>query len=144
MSGLDSVHPNGRTDGRDARGSFTRGNVIGKGNAGNRRQRELRAALMEAATPEKVRAVEATLHELAVGGDTTACKVWLDHVVGRPVQAVELSGPDGTASGVEVLMTAVLAALSPYPEARLAVAAKLKGIPRGHDAGPGDRAGDPA
>jgi hypothetical protein len=41
-------------------------------------------------------------------------------------------------------MTAVLAALAPYPEARLAVAARLKGVGCGHDDGPGDRAGDPA
>ena len=100
--------------------------------------------MIEAATPEKVRAVEESLHELAVGGDVAAAKVWLDHVVGKPLQAVEVSGPDGQGLGVEVLMTAVLAALAPFPEARLAVAARLKGVGRGHDAGPGDRVGDPA
>ena len=131
-------------NGRDVDGRFTPGNAIGKGNPGNRRQRELRAALIEAATPEKVKAVEEALHELAVGGDVAAAKVWLDHVVGKPLQAVEVSGPDGQALGMEVVMTAVLAALAPYPEARLAVAARLKGVGRGHDAGPGDRAGDPA
>jgi hypothetical protein len=132
------------SNGRHVDGRFTPGNAIGKGNPGNRRQRELRAALIEAATPEKVKAVEEALYELAVGGDVAAAKVWLDHVVGKPVQAVELAGPDGQALGMEVVMTAVLAALAPYPEARLAVAARLKGVGRGHDAGPGDRAGDPA
>jgi hypothetical protein len=132
------------SNGRHVDGRFTPGNAIGKGNPGNRRQRELRAALIEAATPEKVKAVEESLHELAVGGDVAAAKVWLDHVVGKPLQAVEVSGPDGQGLGVEVLMTAVLAALSPYPEARLAVAARLKEVGRGHDAGPGDRVGDPA
>ena len=140
MSDQVPTNPNGRhVDGR-----FTPGNAIGKGNPGNRRQRELRAALIEAATPEKVKAVEEALYELAVGGDVAAAKVWLDHVVGKPVQAVELAGPDGQALGMEVVMTAVLAALAPYPEARLAVAARLKGVGRGHDDGPGDRAGDPA
>jgi hypothetical protein len=85
-------------NGRDIDGRFAAGNKLSLGNAGNRRQRELRTALVEAATPEKVRAVEESLHEVAVGGDVAAAKVWLDHVVGKPVQAVELSGPDGFGS----------------------------------------------
>jgi hypothetical protein len=137
---MNEPSPNGRNlDGR-----FAPGNVISQGNLGNKRMKELRRALLECATEEKVKAVEESLHELAVGGDVAAAKVWLDHVVGKPLQAVEVSGPDGQGLGVEVLMTAVLAALAPYPEARLAVAARLKGVGRGHDAGPGDRTGDPA
>jgi hypothetical protein len=131
-------------NGRHVNGRFALGNKVAVGNPGGSRMKELRAALLAAATPEKVKAVEESLHELAVGGDVAAAKVWLDHVVGKPLQAVEVSGPDGQALGVEVVMTAVLAALAPYPEARLAVAARLKGVGCGHDAGPGDRAGDPA
>jgi hypothetical protein len=131
-------------NGRHVNGRFAPGNQAAVGNPGNTRMKELRRALLECATEEKVKAVEESLHELAVGGDVAAAKVWLDHVVGKPLQAVEVSGPDGQGVGVEVLMTAVLAALAPYPEARLAVAARLKGVGRGHDAGPGDRAGDPA
>src|SRR6516165_11000761 len=77
------------SNGRHVDGRFTPGNAIGKGNPGNRRQRELREALLECATPEKVKAVEEALHELAVGGDVAAAKVWLDHVVGKPLQAVQ-------------------------------------------------------
>ena len=128
------------SNGRHVDGRFAAGNKLSLGNAGNRRQRELRAALLECATEEKVKAVEEALHELAVGGDVAAAKVWLDHVVGKPVQAVELAGPDGQALGMEVVMTAVLAALAPYPEARLAVAARLKEV--GHV--PGADAGGPA
>src|SRR5262249_47427828 len=131
-------------NGRDSKGLFAPGNTIAKGNVGNARMKELRRALLDCATPEKVKAVEESLHELAVGGDVAAAKVWLDHVVGKPVQAVELAGPDGQTLGMEVVMTAVLAALAPYPEAPLAVAARLQGVGRGHDDGPGDRAGDPA
>ena len=131
-------------NGRHVNGRFAPGNQAAVGNPGNTRMKELRRALLECATEEKVKAVEESLHELAVGGDVAAAKVWLDHVVGKPLQAVEVSGPDGQGLGVEVLMTAVLAALAPYPEARLAVAARLKGVGRGHDAGSGDRAGDPA
>ena len=137
---MNEPSPNGRTqDGR-----FASGNAISQGNLGNKRMKELRRALLDCATEVKVKAVEESLHELAVGGAVAAAKVWLDHVVGKPLQAVEVSGPDGQALGMEVVMTAVLAALAPYPEARLAVAARLKGVGRGHDAGPGDRAGDPA
>jgi hypothetical protein len=132
------------SNGRHVNGTFAAGNRHSVGHKGNGRQRELRAALIEAATPEKVREVEASLYELATGGDVQAARVWLDHVVGKPLQAVEVSGPDGQGLGVEVLMTAVLAALAPYPEARLAVAARLKGVGCGHDAEPGAGAGDPA
>jgi hypothetical protein len=131
-------------NGRHIDGRFAPGNRVSVNNPGNTRMRSLRRALLECGTEEKVREVEAKLHELAVGGDVAAIRTWLEYLTGKPVQALEVTGPDGTALGVEVLITAVLAALAPYPEARLAVAAKLKGVGRGHDAGPGDRAGDPA
>jgi hypothetical protein len=131
-------------NGRHLDGRFAAGNRAAVGHVSNARMKELRRALLDCATEEKVKAVEESLHELAVGGDVAAAKVWLDHVVGKPLQAVEVSGPDGQGLGVEVLMTAVLAALAPYPEARLAVAARLKEIPREHDAEPGAGAGDPA
>jgi hypothetical protein len=127
-------------NGRDARGLFAPGNTIAKGNVGNARMKSLRRTLIGCVTPEKVAEVEATLYRLAVGGDVAAIKTWLDHVIGRPVQAVELSGLDGQALGMEVVITAVLAALAPYPEARLAVAARLKEV----GGVPGDDTGDPA
>ena len=127
-------------NGRDARGLFVPGNTIARGNVGNARMKALRRALIDCVTPEKVAEVEASLYKLATGGDVPAAKVWLDHVIGRPVQAVELSGPDGQTLGMEVVMTAVLAALAPYPEARLAVAARLKEV----GCVSGDDTGDPA
>jgi hypothetical protein len=123
-------------NGRAARGLFASGNTIAKGNVGNARMRTLRKALVECVTIEKVAAVEATLYRLATEGDTQAARIWLDHVIGRPVQAVELSGGDGGPLGVDTFMTAVLAALTPYPEAKLAVVAKLKEADRGHGDGP--------
>jgi hypothetical protein len=131
-------------DGRSLDGRFAPGNVISQGNLGNKRMKELRRALLDSATPEDVQEVGKALLEMATGGDVQAARVWLEFMVGKPPQAVELSGPDGQALGMEVMMSAVLTALAPYPEARLAVAAKLKGLPRGHDDGPGDGAGDPA
>ena len=129
----------------DAKGLFAQGNAIAKGNVGNARMKELRLALIDCVTPEKVREVEASLYETATGGDVAAAKVWLDHIVGKPVQAVELSGPDGQALGVEVVMTAVLSALAPFPEARLAdikrysAAGKLSVAARPQDGGAGGR-----
>jgi hypothetical protein len=133
------------SNGRHVDGRFTPGNAIGKGNPGNRRQRELRAALIEAATPEKVKAVEESLHELAVGGDVAAAKVWLDHVVGKPVQAVELSGPDGQALDLPAIVSTIMIALGDDPDARVKVAAafrKLGSSADGDAVGGGPGTGD--
>ena len=133
---MNEPSPNGRSpDGR-----FALGNQAAAGNPINRRMKELRRALLDSTSPEDVKAVGQTLWELATGGDVQAAKVWLEFVIGKPPQALEVSGPDGQALGMEVVMTAVLAALAPYPEARLAVAAGLKEV--GHVSG--DDPGDPA
>ena len=124
------------SNGRHVDGRFTPGNAIGKGNPGNRRQRELRAALIEAATPEKVKAVEESLHELAVGGDVAAAKVWLDHVVGKPVQAVELSGPDGQALDLPAIVSTIMIALGDDPDARVKVAAAFRKLGSSADGDP--------
>jgi hypothetical protein len=100
---------------------------------------ELRAALLDCATDKHVQALYASLLKAALGGDTAAAKILLEYLVGRPPQAVELSGPDGQSLGPDVagLAVTILAALAPYPEARIAVAAKLKMIPHERD-GDGD------
>ena len=123
---MGDIHPNGR----DARGLFAPGNQHSKGNVGRGRMTLLRRTLVDCATPEKVKEIEAKLYSLAISGDIAAIKIWLDHLIGRPVQAVELSGPDGAAPGLDTIMTAVLTALADYPQAQLAVAAKLKEIGR--------------
>jgi hypothetical protein len=128
----------GEDNGRDTRGLFAAGNKFSRGNLGNMRMKQLRRALLDCATPERVAAVEKTLYEAAVGGDIAAIKVWLEHMIGRPPQALEVSGPDGRAPGVEIFMAAVLAALEPYPSAKLAVAARLKGVGRDRGDGPND------
>jgi hypothetical protein len=55
---------------------------------------ELRGALIDATTPEKVKAVGDKLVELALAGDVSAAKVWLDHVVGRAPQTVAVTDAD--------------------------------------------------
>ena len=142
---MSDIAANGATNGRDSRGLFQPGNQIAKGNVGNARMKELRRTLVEAATPEKVKAVEESLHELAVGGDVAAAKVWLDHVVGKPVQALELSGPDGTALDLPAIVATIMVALGDEPAARVKVAAAFRklgssadGDPVGGGPGPGD------
>jgi hypothetical protein len=127
-------------NGRSSDGRFVLGNHAAAGNPIHRRMKELRRALLDSTSPEDVKAVGKTLLSLATGGDVQAARVWLEFVIGKSPQALEVSGPDGQALGMEVVMTAVLVALAPYPEARLAVAARLKEV--GHV--PGADAGGPA
>jgi hypothetical protein len=91
---------------------------------------DLRQALLEAVSPDDVRSVAGKLLELARAGDVPAAKIWLDYVIGRPAQAVELSGPGGAALDLDLgrLTGEVLAALAGYPEARIVVAARLRSL----------------
>jgi hypothetical protein len=107
-------------DGRNLNGHFAPGNRIGKGNLGNKRMAELRRALLDSATPDRVKAVAEALYEMAVGGDVSAAKVWLEFTVGKPVQAVELSTPEDTDIGM--IGEVMLAALGDDPDARIKVA----------------------
>src|SRR5262245_9622076 len=82
-------------NGRDDAGKFLPGNKAGRGNPVHRRMNELRTALMDATTPDDVKAVGAKLKELALAGDVMAARVWLDHAIGRPPASIELTGADG-------------------------------------------------
>src|SRR6516164_3129532 len=113
-------------NGRHVNGRFAPGNQAAVGDPGNTRMKELRRALLECATEEKVKAVEESLHELAVGGDVAAAKVWLDHVVGKPVQALEVSGPDGQALNLPSIVSTIMIALGDDPAARVKVAAAFR------------------
>jgi hypothetical protein len=79
---------------RDERGRLMPGSRLGAGNLGQHHRGELRRALITAKTPENIRQVGDKLVEEALGGNVYAAKVWLDHVLGRPLQALEISGPD--------------------------------------------------
>jgi hypothetical protein len=78
---------NHRSDGR-----FAPGNKAGQGNVNNKRMSRLRTALLAAASPEQVQQVIRKLGEQAIAGDVAAARVYLDHVVGKPPQAIELGG----------------------------------------------------
>src|SRR3954466_6916760 len=89
------------TKGRLTAGRFGAGNRFGGGNPNARRMFDLRKALLDSAKPEDVQAVGAKLAELAMAGDVQAAKLWLEYTVGKPPQAVELTGPDGSALGLD-------------------------------------------
>jgi hypothetical protein len=76
-------------EGRDAGGRFVRGNKGGPGNPHARRVAELRSALLEAVTPERVRCLAERLYERALGGDTAAAKLLLAYALGRPAPPVD-------------------------------------------------------
>ncbi len=74
------------TDRDPATGRFLAGNRGGPGYPYGRRVAELRSALLDAVTPEDVRAIAATLVSAARGGDVAAAKEVLLRVLGRPVE----------------------------------------------------------
>jgi len=118
-------------DGRDRMtGRFGPGNKAGHSGPTRRRMQELRTELMNCASPEAVKEVFHKLYTLAMGGDVQAAKLWLEHLVGKPTQAVELSGPGGEPLGskekeYERIMQIMADTIRQFPEAGQAVAAAL-------------------
>lgn len=131
--------------GRLPNGHFAVGNKHGPGNPNALRQYELRKAILESSSPEKVKAVAHKLLKLAIEkDDVAACKLYLEYTVGRPAQAVEISGPDGTALAPDLvrLRVAILGALDGDPAARFKVARALLAIDGGIAGGDGGGGGD--
>ena len=90
-----------------------------------------------------VQRVARKLVVLAEDGDVQAAKLWLEYIIGKPPQALELSGPDGEPLGLDWprLQSVLLGALSRFPEAKVQVALALRGLAAddSRDAGePGD------
>lgn len=125
MDDADKPASNGRLpDGR-----FGLGNPGGRGNPNARKMYELRRALVDAATPKVVAGLGRKLAMLGLQGDVQAAKLYLEYVVGKPPQAVELTGADGEPLGVNfaAVTTIVLNALAgpEHAEARVRIAAQL-------------------
>jgi hypothetical protein len=79
--------------GHDAKGRFAPGNKCARGNPFARRMAELRSALLESATPERLKKLGERLYREAVGDrysapDLEAAKLWLTYCVGRPVEVI--------------------------------------------------------
>lgn len=96
------------SNGRGEGGRFIQGWKGGNGNPHAKRVNELKAAVLEAVTPEDVKAVISKLVSLAKDeGDVAAAKVLLDRVFGKEVVAtIEAHNSNGGAAGVILYMPA--------------------------------------
>ena len=81
------MSPTGNGDnGRDAQGRFAPGNRGGPGNPHAAQVSRLRSALLDAITPDDMRAIVAALIEKARSGDVHAASVLFDRVLGKPLE----------------------------------------------------------
>ena len=89
-----------------------------------------RVQFLEALDPRVIPALVGKLSREALGGDMEATKVLLGYACGRPQQAVELSGPDGSPLGLDVgsITMIILSTLAgdEHASARFALAARFK------------------
>jgi hypothetical protein len=116
---------------RRTNGTFKKGNHYARGNPLNRRAQKLRAALLREAKPDDLRQVYKVLLGKALAGDLAAIREFLNRTVGKAALPVEVSTPDGAPlAGISLadVQLAVIEALSGFPEAKVAVAQKLKGL----------------
>jgi hypothetical protein len=143
MSTVKTVGSNGDCPRRE-HGYFGPGNKAAAGNGNARRMQEFRRRFLEAVDPETIPKLVEQLSAAALGGDFDATKLLLEYTVGKPSQALELSGPEGEPLGLNVgaITTIILGALAgpEHAEARVALAARFKEL--ADDARDRDRDGD--
>ena len=72
---------------RDARGRFLPGNSGGPGRPPSASVHEHRAALVNAVSPDDIRAVARMLVDRALEGDVAAAKLLFERLLGAPVAA---------------------------------------------------------
>lgn len=109
-------------------GRFGPGNRAARGNPVNRKMSELRRALLERATTEDVADIFSSLMESARAGDTSAARLLLEHLVGKPRESIELSGPDGSSLSLGMVVAAVMSAFPDDPSARVRIAAAFRSM----------------
>ena len=78
--------PNG-SNGRDAKGRFSKGNPGGPGNPYAQQVGKLRSALLRAVSEADMKAIVARLVKLAKEGNVRAAREVLDRCIGRPIEA---------------------------------------------------------
>ena len=139
-TGNNGQAPDGKfTPGNGIGHRFARGNKHGRGNPTAIRMHEGRMQFLDAIHAGTLAALARKLQVSALEGDLEATKLLLGYALGRPQQAVELSGPDGTPLGLNVgaVTTIVLNALAgpEHAEMRVRIAGQLMRL-----GGDGDRA----
>jgi hypothetical protein len=129
------------SNGRDERGLFKPGNQFSKGfgNPSVRRMAALKKAFIECVTEEDVRKLYASLLAAALDGDTQSARLIMDHALGKPVQALEVTGTEGSpvTFNMAALVGVIQTALADHPEAQYKLAAALKGAKLDGPDGPG-------
>lgn len=83
-------------DSRDKRGRFAPGNRCGRGNPAHRRMAHLRRECLKTISAEDVREITRKLITSAKAGDLLATRLLFEYALGKPMQPLELSGPEGS------------------------------------------------
>ena len=76
--------------GRDSQGKFKKGNKCSCGRPKNSFPERVREAVYGHITPEQVITVLDAMYDLAIEGDVSAARVFLDYVLGKPKQDVAI------------------------------------------------------
>jgi hypothetical protein len=118
---------------------FRPGNPGGPGNPFARQVNTLRSKLYEAVTPEDFAQVVTALVDGAKAGKLPFVRELLDRLIGKPPQAVHVSGAetgdeDGPGVSVVDLQIVIVQALKDMPEARQRVAQALRELHEQHRA----------
>jgi hypothetical protein len=74
-------------NGRTARGTFSVGNKVAKGNPNNRRAQKIRNAIIRAISPKDMAEAAKQLLADAKAGDRQAFAELCDRIIGKPVQS---------------------------------------------------------
>jgi hypothetical protein len=119
-------------NGRNQLGHFAPGNQLSKGVGGNpsvRRMAALKKALVDCGTEEDVQSLYKAMLAAALAGDVPAATLLLNHLVGRPAQAVEISNADQHVDKSQgTKLTAIfLSIIGDDPDKRARFAAALRG-----------------
>lgn len=125
---------NGDGQGKDpTNGRFQAGNQYGGRSSGNpvaRRMSALRRSVVESVTPEQVCAAMDKLHALGLAGDVQALRAWIELVVGRAPQAIEVSTPDGEGIDLRMVAAVVLGVVGDDEQTRCKLAAAFSKLGR--------------
>lgn len=102
---------------RDEKGRVLPGSKLGKGNLARGRMAKLKRVLINSVSPQKVLQAEAKLFSLFMDGDMQAAKLWMDHVLGKPLTQIEMTSRSGHSATLTFVLSAINQAV-PDPEMR--------------------------
>ena len=113
-----------RANDRDQKGRFAKGNPSGPGNPHVRRVGELRIAILEAVTPDRIVKVLEVLYQKALKGDVLAARGLLDRALGKPKMTLEQTQNLPSAKELRTHLTALVQANPELPDRLAAMGRK--------------------